>query len=105
MGPGKPGPAKGTNPKNTTKFGLGNPGKPKGALNKNTKALKDIILQSLSKAGGSAYLAEQAKKNPAAYLALIGKVLPQDINASVTQKPYTPEQADAAVREALDAAK
>jgi len=77
-------------------------GRPKGSLNKTTKALKDIVLGSLAKAGGMAYLARQAVENPQAYLQLLGKVLPQDINATVTAKPWTPEQADEAVEEALE---
>ena len=71
-------------PKNTGQFGKGNPGKPKGAVNKTTKALKDMILGALDKAGGEDYLLEQAHNNPGAFLTLIGKVLPQDIKASVT---------------------
>ena len=71
-------------PKNTGQFGKGNPGKPKGAVNKTTKALKDMILGALNKAGGEDYLLEQAHNNPGAFLTLIGKVLPQDIKASVT---------------------
>ena len=70
--------------KNTGQFGKGNPGKPKGAVNKTTKALKDMILGALDKAGGEDYLLEQAHNNPGAFLTLIGKVLPQDIKASVT---------------------
>jgi hypothetical protein len=84
----KPGPAKGT-PKVPNSGGSR-----KGRPNKATKALKDMILGALDRAGGEAYLVEQAKKNPNAFLALIGKVLPQDINARVTQCPITPEQAD-----------
>jgi hypothetical protein len=51
-------------------------GRPKGAANKVTKALKEMILGALDDAGGQAYLLTQAKANPAAFLTLIGKVLP-----------------------------
>jgi hypothetical protein len=66
--------------------GVGNRGKgrKKGVPNKATKALKDMILGALDKAGGEDYLLEQAHNNPGAFLTLIGKVLPQDIKASVT---------------------
>jgi hypothetical protein len=67
--------------KNTTRFGKGNPGKPKGAVNKNTAALKDMILQALDGAGGVAYLQERAQdpKTAAAFLGLVGKVLPMAV--------------------------
>lgn len=74
-------------------------------MNKIPKALKESILVSLDKAGGVDYLARQAEENPQAYLTLLGKVLPQDVNATVTSKPWTPEQAEAAVEEAISAAK
>lgn len=53
-------------------------GRKKGSLNKVTKALKDMILGALDKAGGEAYLLERANdpKTQAAFLTLVGKVLP-----------------------------
>ena len=61
----------------------GNPnGRPKGSRNKMTRALKDMILQALDDAGGQAYLVEQAGKNPAAFLTLLGKVLPLQVAGS-----------------------
>ena len=66
-------------PKRTTKFGKGNPGKPKGATNKVTTELKEMILQALGSAGGIDYLQRQAEEKPAAFLALIGKVLPMQV--------------------------
>lgn len=70
-----------TTPKNTTKFGKGNPGKPKGAVNKTTGQLKEMILQALNQSGGVDYLVERANdpKTAAAFLTLIGKVLPMTI--------------------------
>lgn len=38
-----------------------------------------MILGALSDAGGQKYLLKQAKENPAAFMTLIGKVLPKDI--------------------------
>lgn len=55
-------------------------GRPKGSVNKNTAALKDMILNALGKAGGVDYLVEQSEKNPNAFLTLVGKVLPLDVN-------------------------
>jgi hypothetical protein len=51
-------------------------GRRPGSPNKNTKALKDMILGALSDVGGQAYLARQAEENPGPFLTLIGKVLP-----------------------------
>lgn len=54
-------------------------GRPKGAPNKNTAAVKDMILSALNgahKDGGAAYLKDQAEKNPVAFMTLVGKVLP-----------------------------
>ena len=54
-------------------------GRPKGSVNKATKALKEMILEALDGAGGVTYLRQQATKNPAAFLTLIGKVLPMQM--------------------------
>ena len=51
-------------------------GRPRGVPNKITGALKEMILGALSRAGGEDYLVQQAWKNPTAFLALLGKVLP-----------------------------
>lgn len=60
--------------------GTPGPGRKKGVPNKNTTALKDMILGALSGAGGMDYLQEQAATNPTAFLTLVGKVLPLDVN-------------------------
>ena len=54
-------------------------GRKKGVPNKVTKALKDMILGALDDAGGQTYLATQAKANPAAFMTLVGKVLPMQV--------------------------
>ncbi|MFC0302767.1 hypothetical protein ACFSTI_25085 [Rhizorhabdus histidinilytica] len=54
-------------------------GRQKGTPNKVTKALKDMILGALDDAGGQTYLADQAKANPAAFMTLVGKVLPMQV--------------------------
>lgn len=67
----------------TTKFKKGQksgPGRPKGASNKLPAELKLMILEALDDSGGVDYLVKQAnKKNPAAFMALLGKVLPMTI--------------------------
>lgn len=55
-------------------------GRKPGTRNKFTGALKDMILQALSNKGGSAYLEIQAEKNPVAFMALVGRVLPLQVN-------------------------
>lgn len=52
------------------------PGRPKGRQNNNTRLIKDMILKALDEAGGVEYLAQQAQKNPGAFMTLVGKVLP-----------------------------
>lgn len=58
-------------------------GRPKGVRNKTTTVLKDAILLAAEKAGGKAgvigYLTEQAKENPAAFMTLMGKLIPLQV--------------------------
>mgnify|MGYP000588982356 CR=1 FL=1 len=61
-------------------------GRPKGAQNKATTQLKDMILQALDKAGGVDYLFTQAHDNPGPFIALLGKVMPMQINAELAGK-------------------
>lgn len=58
-------------------------GSRKGIPNKATKELKDMILGALDDAGGQVYLATQAVENPQAFMSLVGKVLPKNIEANV----------------------
>lgn len=60
-----------------------NAGRKKGSTNKNTTLLKDMILNALNKAGGEEYLLKQAELEPTAFLGLIGKILPKEIDANV----------------------
>jgi hypothetical protein len=58
-------------------------GRPKGTPNKTTAQLKEMILQALDQAGGVAYLVKQAKRrNPAPFMALLGKVLPMQVTGA-----------------------
>lgn len=57
-------------------------GRQKGTPNKVTAELKDMILQALDNAGGVKYLQKQSAENPAAFLTLVGKVLPMTVNGS-----------------------
>ena len=58
-------------------------GRPKGAVNKHTGDIKAMIHGALNQVGGQEYLAKQAELNPQAFMGLIGKVLPKEVNAEV----------------------
>jgi hypothetical protein len=88
--------------KQSLKIGEGKPGpgRKKGVPNRTTTLLKDAILQAATEAGNgdmAAYLKEQATKNPAPFLALLGKVLPLQIAGTLALELATKEQRDAAV--------
>ncbi|MFZ2403698.1 MAG: hypothetical protein WAW41_01075 [Methylobacter sp.] len=55
-------------------------GRKKGVTNGDTAKLRELILGALDDVGGRKYLAAQALENPAAFMTLIGKVLPKDVN-------------------------
>jgi hypothetical protein len=54
-------------------------GRTKGTPNKLSKALKEMVLGALDDAGGQDYLKRQAHESPAAFLTLLGKVLPMQV--------------------------
>lgn len=58
-------------------------GRQAGTPNKIPNALREMILEALEGAGGVGYLQRQAKDNPAAFLALVSKLVPKDIRADV----------------------
>lgn len=65
--------------------GTPGPGRKKGIPNKNTLLLKDAIMAAATQAGGKegliGYLVKQANGNPAAFMSLLGKVLPTQIES------------------------
>jgi hypothetical protein len=54
-------------------------GRKKGVPNKLNADIKEMIVGALAGAGGQDYLQRQAELNPAAFMTLIGKVLPMQI--------------------------
>jgi hypothetical protein len=48
-----------------------------------TKDLKDMILKALDESGGVGYLKTVAKEKPVAFVGLLGRVLPMQVNANV----------------------
>lgn len=59
-------------------------GRPKGAVNKLTKTIREAVEVSFAQIGGADYLARMAVEQPVAYMTLLGKVLPQQIEATGT---------------------
>jgi len=58
-------------------------GRRKGSINKLTRTIKEAIELSFDKVGGAEYLAEMAREEPVAYMGLLGKVLPTQIDATL----------------------
>ncbi len=58
-------------------------GRVAGTPNKITKELKEMILGALDDAGGQQYLLDQSELNPVAFMSLVGKMLPKQVNANV----------------------
>ena len=65
-------------PKGHPKYG----GRGKGTANKLTASVKEMIEGALSEVGGRHYLVQQAQENPTAFLTLVGKLLPKDMNVN-----------------------
>ena len=61
----------------------GKVGRPKGRPNRITQDLREVIQQAFHKAGGRDYLVRVAKSRPDVFLALVGKILPQETKLSV----------------------
>lgn len=66
-------------------------GRKKGTPNKTTGALKEMILEALSNKGGVGYLEQQADDNPTAFLTLVGKVLPLQVNGAGSEGQHIHE--------------
>lgn len=69
-------------PKVGANTGNAGKGRPKGSANKTTTEVKEMILEALSGVGGVDYLIGQAKENPKAFLALVGRVMPLQLNGA-----------------------
>ena len=76
-----------TGPKKPPNAGKGR--KP-GSQNKVPKALKELILGALDQAGGQAWLAQQADKNPTAFMSLLAKLLPSELSVDANVTQYEP---------------
>jgi hypothetical protein len=77
----------------------GNAGKGRkpGSSNKITRDIKEMVINALQKAGGEEYLTDQARKNPSAFMGLVGKVLPLQVQASGSGQVLLEQLATAAM--------
>jgi hypothetical protein len=69
-----------------------NSGRKRNVSNQVTRDIRDIremIRAALDKAGGVSYLVKQAESNPTAFLTLVGKIIPAQINATVDKRDVT----------------
>lgn len=58
-------------------------GRPAGSRNKLSSDIRQMVREALDLAGGSAYLLRQADENPTAFMALVGKIIPKELDAKV----------------------
>jgi hypothetical protein len=59
-------------------------GRKEGVPNKINGEIRDMIRSALEEAGGTKYLLAQAHDNPVAFMGLIGKIIPKEVEAHVT---------------------
>jgi hypothetical protein len=59
--------------------GTPGPGRKKGVPNKTTTQIKEAVIAALEQVGGVEYLAQQARLNPTAFMALLGRIIPVQV--------------------------
>lgn len=62
-------------------------GRKKGTPNKLTRTVKEAIEIAFDKVGGPEYLARMAEEQPVAFMTLLGKVIPNQVEAKVDMQP------------------
>ncbi|MHB1642610.1 MAG: hypothetical protein ACYCS8_08105 [Acidithiobacillus sp.] len=65
-------------------------GRPAGSPNKINAGVKSMILGALDDLGGQAWLMEQAKADPRAFMSLLGRILPSEISLDATVTAHEP---------------
>ena len=73
-----------TNPNLFKKGQVANPKGRGNSPNKVNQDVREMIQKALSNAGGVKYLTEQAEKNPVAFMSLVARILPKEMNVNVT---------------------
>jgi hypothetical protein len=66
-----------------------NSGRKSNVSNKLTRDIREMIRAALDQAGGVSYLVKQAESNPTAFLTLVGKIIPAQIDATVNKRDVT----------------
>ncbi len=61
-------------------------GRKPGIPNKITQDMREAVKQAFDKAGGVDYLVKQAVNEPVAFLGLVGKIIPKEVEAKLTGK-------------------
>ncbi len=74
-------------------------GRKLGVPNKISGSMKEMILGALEQAGGQAWLAKQANENPVAFMGLLSKLLPTDMQVSATVEAVPPQGPFATIEE------
>ncbi len=64
-------------------------GRQKGTPNRLTREIREMIREALEGVGGQDYLEQQAEKNPTAFMALIGKLIPSEVKAELEMSKPT----------------
>lgn len=59
-------------------------GRKKGSTNRLTRTIKEAIEAAFDKVGGADYLARMAEEQPQAFMTLLGKILPTQVDANLT---------------------
>ena len=57
-------------------------GRQPGSLNKMSGDIKTMVVGALAGVGGTEYLMRQAEENPAAFMSLVGRVLPLQVTGN-----------------------
>ena len=65
-------------------------GRKKGSVNKTTADVRNAIIEAFHMAGGATYLNRLSKSHPQVFCALVGKVVPSEVNATLTGKDGGP---------------
>ena len=64
-------------------------GRPKGVPNKTTASIKAAIEAAFQGVGGHEYLMQQAKENPQAFMTLLGKIIPAQVQTEISNPDGT----------------
>jgi hypothetical protein len=88
-----------SNPNRGSKPGERRGGRKKGTPNKVSGDLRAMVLGALDRVGGQTYLEQQARENPQAFMTMVGRCLPKQVNLggdlSLTLELVSPKNREA----------